>query len=87
MGSPLWGAAKTNGNSPGRIASSTKGPQDTYRLTSAKYESSLKVYQIRKKQAVIAGVSKEEGEKGMRRAGRESYLFRLPRTLDITIIR
>lgn len=60
----MWGAAKTNGNSPGRIASSTKGPPDTYRLTSAKCESSLKVYQIHKK---TSGDSRSQQKKRERK--------------------
>lgn len=76
MGSPLWGAAKTNGNSPGRIASSTKGPQDTYRLTSAKYESSLKVYQIHKKTSCDSRSQQRRGRERNEKSGeRERVIY------------
>lgn len=66
----FWEAAKTNAHSLSRKTSSTKGPQNTCRLTSAKYESSVKITKYIRKQPVIVAVSKGERRERKEKKGK-----------------
>lgn len=75
MGSTFWEAVETNAHSLSRKASSTKGPQDTCRLTSAKYESSVKITKYMRKQPGIVAVSKGERRERKEKKGKRKRVI------------